>query len=82
MLLGVFGLGGWEVVMVLAIILILFGAKALPPLVRGLGQGIDEFRSVTLAKVQEKLSSLSATEERRLPEIIAAAPVFLDTELG
>ena len=29
-MLAVFGLGGWEVVLILAVVLILFGAKKLP----------------------------------------------------
>ena len=37
-------LGGWELVLILAIFLILFGSKKLPELARGLGQGIKEFK--------------------------------------
>ena len=37
-------LGGWEIVLILAIVLILFGSKKLPELARGLGQGIREFK--------------------------------------
>ena len=33
-------LGGMEVVLILAVVLILFGAKKLPELAKGLGQGI------------------------------------------
>jgi sec-independent protein translocase protein TatA len=40
-------LGGWEVVVILAVVLILFGAKKLPELARGLGQGIKEFKKAT-----------------------------------
>jgi sec-independent protein translocase protein TatA len=43
----VFGLGGWEVVLILAVVLILFGAKKLPELARGLGQGIKEFKKAS-----------------------------------
>lgn len=39
--------GGWEVVMILAVILIFFGAKRLPELARGLGQGLKEFKKAT-----------------------------------
>jgi sec-independent protein translocase protein TatA len=37
-------LGGWEIVLILAVVLILFGAKKLPELAKGLGSGIKEFR--------------------------------------
>ena len=43
MFLGAF-IGGWEVILMLTVILILLGAKGLPPLIKGLGQGIGEFR--------------------------------------
>lgn len=46
-MLAVFGLGGWEVVLILAVVLILFGAKKLPELARGLGTGIKEFKKAT-----------------------------------
>ena len=38
------GLGPTEIIVVLALLLLLFGAKKLPELARGLGQGIREFR--------------------------------------
>lgn len=37
-------LNGMEVFAILAIVLVLFGAKKLPELARGLGQGIKEFK--------------------------------------
>ena len=39
--------GGWEVVLILVVVLILFGAKKLPELAKGLGQGIKEFKKAT-----------------------------------
>jgi sec-independent protein translocase protein TatA len=41
---GLFNLGGGEIVLILALVLILFGAKKLPELAKGLGQGIKEFK--------------------------------------
>lgn len=40
-----FSLGGYEVVIVLFVILLLFGGKKIPELARGLGKGIREFNS-------------------------------------
>jgi sec-independent protein translocase protein TatA len=37
-------LNAWEIALILGVVLILFGAKKLPQLARGLGQGIKEFR--------------------------------------
>jgi sec-independent protein translocase protein TatA len=39
-----FGLGIQEMLIILVIILLLFGAKKLPELARGLGKGINEFK--------------------------------------
>ena len=44
---GLFNLGGGEIILVLALVLILFGAKKLPELAKGLGQGIKEFKKAT-----------------------------------
>jgi sec-independent protein translocase protein TatA len=46
--------GGWEIVLILAVVLILFGAKRLPDLARGLGQGLRQFRRETM-KLPEEL---------------------------
>lgn len=43
----IFNLGGGEIILILAIVLILFGAKKLPELAKGLGQGIKEFKRAT-----------------------------------
>jgi Sec-independent protein translocase protein TatA len=37
-------LGGWEVVLFLAVLLILAVAKRLPEIMRGFGDGMSEFR--------------------------------------
>ena len=37
-------LGGWEIVLILAVILLLFGARKLPEIARGLGEGFSQFR--------------------------------------
>ena len=54
LLAGIFG--GWEIVLILAVVLILFGAKKLPELAKGLGQGIKEFKKAT-TDVQNEINS-------------------------
>ena len=39
-----FGIGGQELMLILVIILLMFGAKKLPELAKGLGKGIKEFK--------------------------------------
>jgi sec-independent protein translocase protein TatA len=41
------GLGGTEVMLIVLAILLLFGAKKIPELARGLGKGIREFKDAT-----------------------------------
>jgi sec-independent protein translocase protein TatA len=41
------GLGGWEIMLILLIIVIFFGAKKIPEMARGLGKGIREFKDAT-----------------------------------
>ena len=41
------GLGTGEVVLILALFLIFFGAKKIPEMARGLGRGIREFKDAT-----------------------------------
>lgn len=41
-ILGMFG--GQEIVLVLVIVLVLFGGKKIPEMMRGLGRGMNEFK--------------------------------------
>ncbi len=44
-MLALFGsFGGQEIIVILAVVLLLFGARRLPELARSLGQGVKEFR--------------------------------------
>ncbi|MBC8051518.1 MAG: twin-arginine translocase TatA/TatE family subunit [Sphingobacteriaceae bacterium] len=38
------GLGAWEIVAIIAVVLLLFGGKKIPELMRGLGRGVKEFK--------------------------------------
>lgn len=39
--------GPWQIVIIVALILLLFGGKKIPELMRGLGTGIREFKDAT-----------------------------------
>ncbi len=46
---------GWpEIILILVVVLVLFGAKKIPELARGLGTGIKEFKKAT-RDMQEEL---------------------------
>jgi sec-independent protein translocase protein TatA len=71
-MLGLFNLGGGEIILILALILILFGAKKLPELAKGLGQGIKEFKKATKEVTEEVSHAMEETPtppppQKRLP---------------
>ncbi len=39
--------GPWQIVLVVVVILLLFGGRKIPELMRGLGQGMREFKDAT-----------------------------------
>ena len=58
-----FNLGPWEILLILVVVLILFGAKRLPELARGLGLGINEFRDAVDSSKKEIIDGLEAESE-------------------
>ena len=43
--LGVFG--PWQVVLIVAVVLLLFGGRKIPELMKGLGRGVKEFKDAS-----------------------------------
>jgi sec-independent protein translocase protein TatA len=37
-------IGGWEMVAILAVVVLIFGGRKIPELMRGLGKGVSEFK--------------------------------------
>lgn len=56
-------IGPWQVVLVVALILLLFGGKKIPELMRGLGSGIKEFKDAS--KGEDEASKSSKKEENQ-----------------
>ena len=55
-----FNLGPWEILLVLIVVLVLFGAKRLPELARGLGLGINEFRDAVDSSKKEIMDAVDS----------------------
>ena len=58
------GLGGWEICLVLLVVILLFGAKKIPELAKGLGKGIREFKDATQdvkKEIDEEIKDLDRT---------------------
>ena len=47
MLFTLFVMGVWQWVVIVAVVLLLFGGKKIPELMRGLGSGIKEFKDAS-----------------------------------
>ncbi len=68
-----FGIGTTELIIIMFIILLIFGAKKLPELAQGLGKGIREFKKAS-NDIQEELSvnkqdeQIKSTENKKKDE--------------
>ncbi len=51
-----FSLGGPEVILIVLVVLLLFGAKKIPELMRGLGKGIREFKDAS-SEIKKEIDS-------------------------
>lgn len=43
----ILAIGVWQVVLIVAVLLLLFGGRKIPELMRGLGSGIKEFKNAS-----------------------------------
>jgi len=72
--LGFGNFGGPDVLIILLIVLILFGAKKLPDLARGLGQSVNEFRKARedIGRELHEAGASSASSSNSKDEVDAA----------
>ena len=61
-------IGGWEMVAVVFVVLLLFGGKKIPELMRGLGSGIREFNNAKNSINNEIREGMREAERKELPE--------------
>ena len=57
-------LGAGEIILILLVILILFGAKKIPELAQGLGKGMREFKK-SLKEVEDEIKVTDKLEEKK-----------------
>ena len=57
------GLGPWELLILLAVVLLIFGGKRLPELARGLGKSITNFKA-GLSEEQPNETETAAQQEQ------------------
>ena len=83
------GLGGTELLIILAVLLLLFGASKLPELARGSGQALRIFKSETKGLMDDDTSDTKDTRDTNAepkhvaaPADVAVDPIIVETPRG
>jgi sec-independent protein translocase protein TatA len=82
------GLGGMELLIILAVLLLLFGASKLPDLARGSGQALRIFKSETKGLMDDDGKDSTVTKDEAEPKHVAARadvavdPIIVETPRG
>ncbi len=58
------GLGGWEIMVILLVVLVFFGANKIPEIARGMGRGIREFKEATKEIKNEVENGIKLDEKK------------------
>ena len=64
-------LGTWEIILIVLVILLIFGGKKIPELMRGLGKGVKSFKDGVNGKEDEVASEEpeKKTDEKKKEEV-------------
>jgi len=57
-------IGGPEIIVILLIVLVLFGGKKIPELMKGLGKGVKEYKKA-MNSVDEEINNISEDTPRQ-----------------
>lgn len=60
----IFGLGGWEILIIVFVILLLFGGAKIPELMKGLGKGVKSFKQGLKEDEKEDASKKEENNEK------------------
>lgn len=60
----IFGMNGWEPVIILVVILLLFGGKKIPELMRGIGKGVKSFKQ-GMNEVTEEINKADSDDKTK-----------------
>ena len=57
-------IGGQEILIILLIVLVLFGGKKIPELMKGLGKGVKEYKNA-VTSVEDEVKSATSNDEAK-----------------
>ena len=57
-------LGTWEIILIVLVILLIFGGKKIPELMKGLGKGVKSFKDGVNGKEDIEVESKESKEEK------------------
>ena len=60
-----FTMGGTEWLLIALVVLLLFGGKKIPELMKGLGKGVKEFKNASKGNSADNTNEEEATEEKK-----------------
>lgn len=61
-------IGTWEIILIVLVILLIFGGKKIPELMRGIGKGIKSFKDGMNGKEEETKEEVKKEEEAKKEE--------------
>ena len=59
--------GPWQIALLVVLVLLLFGGKKIPELMRGLGKGVKEFKE-GVSEAEESLKDIDSKDEKQIKE--------------
>ena len=59
-----FGLGPMEIILIVAVVVLLFGGRKIPELMKGIGQGMKEFKKASHAGDEEEELKTKKTKSK------------------
>ena len=57
-------IGPWQIVLIVLVVLLLFGGKKIPELMKGLGKGMKEFKDATKGDEEENGNSNKSSSDQ------------------
>ena len=56
-------IGPWEIVAIVAVIMLMFGGKKIPELMKGIGKGVRSFRE-GMNEIEKEINDIEKKEEK------------------